>query len=70
MVHTHNGILLSDQKDKLTLFVATWIELEGITLSEGEGKEMPDSLTFMWNLEELNKGSDKGKQRQTLKSRK
>ena len=32
--NTHNGILLSHEKDKTLPFVITWLELEGIMLSE------------------------------------
>ena len=32
--HTHNGILLSNKKDKIMPFVATWIKLETLILSE------------------------------------
>ena len=33
-VYTHNGILLSHKKDEILLFSATWMDLEGIMLSE------------------------------------
>ena len=32
--HTTHTILLSDQKDEILSFAATWMELEGIMLSE------------------------------------
>ena len=32
--NTHNGILLSHEKDETLPFVITWMELEGIMLSE------------------------------------
>ena len=32
--HTHNGILLSHKKNEMLLFATTWIDLEGIMLSE------------------------------------
>ena len=32
--HIHSGILLSHQKDEIWPFVTTWMDLEGIMLSE------------------------------------
>ena len=32
--HTHNGILLSHKKDEILPFATTWMDLEGIMLSE------------------------------------
>ena len=34
VVYTHNGILLSHQKNEILPFAMTWMELEGIMLSE------------------------------------
>ena len=34
VVHTHNGILLSHQKNEIPAFLATWMDLETIMLSE------------------------------------
>ena len=32
--HTHRGILLSHKKDEILPFVTTWMDLDGIMLSE------------------------------------
>ena len=34
MVHIHNGILLSHKKKQILPFATTWMELEGVMLSE------------------------------------
>ena len=39
MVYIHNGILLSHKKNKIMPFVATWMELETLILSEVSQKE-------------------------------
>ena len=52
VVHTYNGILLSHQKNEIMPFVATWMDLKIIILSEVSQKEK-DILydaTYMWNL--------------------
>lgn len=40
VVNTFNGILLSHKNDKIMPFVATWNDLEIITLSKSE-KQIP-----------------------------
>ena len=34
------------------LFAATWMDLEGATLSEmsGRGRQAPRDITYMWNV--------------------
>ena len=39
VVHIYNRILLSHKKDKIMSFVATWMELEILILSEVSQKE-------------------------------
>ena len=34
LVHAYNGILLSRKKEEIMPYAATWMELEGVTLSE------------------------------------
>ena len=39
MVYIHNGILLSQKKNKIMPFAATWTELETLIISEVSQKE-------------------------------
>ena len=39
MIHIYNGILLSHKKNEILPFVAPWMDLEIITLSEVSQKE-------------------------------
>ena len=39
MVYLHNGILLSHKKNDIIPFIATWVELETLILSEISQKE-------------------------------
>jgi len=34
VVYTHNGTILRHKKDEILSFATTWIDLEGIMLSE------------------------------------
>ena len=34
VIHTHNGLLLSHKGEGVLPFVATWMDLEGMVLSE------------------------------------
>ena len=36
MIHIFNGILLSQEKNKIMSFAATWMDLEIITISQSE----------------------------------
>ena len=51
MVHIHNEILLSDKKNKIMPFAATWMQLEILILREVSQKEKDKyHITYMWNL--------------------
>ena len=45
-IHTYNGILLSHKKKEILPFATTWIDLEGIMLSE---ISQTKKGTYMWN---------------------
>ena len=49
MIHIHNGILLSHEKDIMP-FAATWMQLEMIILSEVRKGQIPCDITYMWTL--------------------
>ena len=61
-----NGILLHLKKDEISPFVTTWIDLEGIMLSDKSvtERQIPYDLTHMWTLR--NK-TIKEKERETKK---
>ena len=50
MVYIHNEILLSHKQNEIMPFVATWIELEILILSEVNQKEKPYDITYIWYL--------------------
>ena len=53
MVHTHDGILFSHKKNKITPFAATWRQLETLVLSEVSQKEREKyhmTSLYIWNL--------------------
>ena len=52
MVHLYNGILLSHKKNKIMSFVATWMELETLILSEisQTEKDKYHVISHIWNL--------------------
>ena len=47
--HIHNGILLTLKKNEIMPFVATWMDLEIIILSEIRERQKPYDNTYMWN---------------------
>ena len=38
------------KKKKITLFAATWIELETVILSKVSQRKIPYDIAYMWNL--------------------
>ena len=48
--HTHTGILLSHKKNGILPFAATWMDLEGIMLSEINQRKILNDITYIWNL--------------------
>ena len=53
VVHIHNGILLSHKRNEIMAFVATWMDLEIIMLSEiGQTVRHKCHMLslYMWNL--------------------
>ena len=52
VVQIYNGLLLSRKESEIMLFAATWMDLEGATLSEmsGRGRQAPREITYMWNV--------------------
>ena len=53
MVHTYNGMYYSANKtiNKILPFVTTWVNLEGIMLSEVSQTEKTNYyFTYLWNL--------------------
>ena len=49
MVHAYNGILLSRKKEEIMPYAATWMELEGVTLSE-VGQTEKDKYHMISNM--------------------
>ena len=52
VVYIYNGMLFSHQKNEILPFATTWIELEGIMLSEINQSEKGNfhMISLMWNL--------------------
>ena len=54
VVYIYNGILLGNEKNEILPFAATWIELEGIMLSEiSQSDKDRYMFSLMWNLRNL-----------------
>lgn len=50
--YTHTGLLLSHKKNKILSFPITWIDLQGILLSEMDKEgQIPHDFIYIWNLE-------------------
>ena len=52
MVYTYNGTLSSRKKKEILPFATTWMDLEGIVLSEISQTEKDKYCTYIWNLNE------------------
>ena len=48
--HTHNEILLSHKKNEIVPFATTWMDLNGVTLSEVSQRKTKYDITYTWNL--------------------
>ena len=48
VVHIYNGILLSQKKNEIMAFAATWMDLEIVILNEL--RQISHDITHMWNL--------------------
>ena len=57
LVHLHDGILCSREKQELLPFATAWMELESIMLSDISDGQIPYDLTFNWNNEQEKKAS-------------
>ena len=58
VVHIYNGIILSHKKKEIMPFVATWMDLEIIILSEvrqGKTNCLSYDIIYMWNLKKGDK---------------
>ena len=51
VVHMYNGILLSHKNNKILPFVATWMDLEIIIVSEVKvAEDKYNGIIYTWNL--------------------
>ena len=49
IVHIYNGILLSHKKNEIMPFVAIWLDLKIVILSDVRARQICD-IAYMWNL--------------------
>ena len=63
VVYIHNGILPGNEKNEIWPFVATWMDLENVMLSEIIQRKIPYIFTLMWILRNLTEdhGGGEGK---------
>ena len=47
---THTGILLRHKKNEILPFVARWMDVGNIMLSEVRQRQIPNNVTYIWNL--------------------
>ena len=47
VVHIYNGILLSNKKDKIMPFVATWLDLEIILVKLDSQRQTSYDITYI-----------------------
>ena len=67
VVYVYNGILLSHKKNEILPFATTWMDLEGIKLSEISQSKTNTVFTYIWNLK--NKQMNITQQKQTHRYR-
>ena len=52
VVHMYNGIL-AIKKNEVMSFVATWMDIEIIMLSEVSQTQIPYDIAYMWDLKRM-----------------
>ena len=62
VLYIHNGVLLSNKKNEILPFATTWMELEGIMLSEIRERQKSYDFTHMRTLRDK---TDEHKGRET-----
>ena len=53
--HTHTEYYSAIKKNEILPFATTWMDLEGIMLSEVRQRQVLHDFTAMWNLKQTNK---------------